>query len=78
MTSSKDVDQLIDRAVAAGWENLGHGRRKPHIKMRWNQTGQVICLPRVPGDWRSIRNAEADMARISGPLATGRHRRRSS
>lgn len=61
-----DVRALITKAVRAGWSYLGHTSR--HHQLRWRESGDLVVIPSTPSDHRSLRNAEATMARISGPL----------
>jgi hypothetical protein len=63
--TSKEVKQLLARAVAAGWKNLGV--RRGHIRLEWTN-GARITVPSTPSDWRSLRNATARLTRVSGRL----------
>lgn len=64
--SRKEIQQLIKRAEAAGWEYLGF-TGGDHHRVRWPATGDVITMSATPGH-RATAKAEADLARISGPL----------
>lgn len=64
--SRKEVQQLIKRAEAAGWEYLGF-TGGDHHRLRWPASGDVITMSATPGH-RATAKAEADLARISGPL----------
>lgn len=65
MTSAKEAKALLRLARRAGWEYLGLTGNN-HYRIRWPKTGQVLTVPMTPSS--PLRNAEADIARISGPL----------
>ncbi len=65
--SKKEMKDLIKRAEAIGWECLGITGGN-HQRVRWPATGEVFTLGTTPSSPSAIRNAEADLARISGPL----------
>ncbi|WP_157115062.1 hypothetical protein [Nocardia niwae] len=68
MTSQKDVRELLNRAKRAGWIYLGFDGGSHH-KIQWPATGRIRRIPATPGGGRrSLENAEADLARDSGPL----------
>ena len=67
MSSKKDIEALIRQAETIGWKYHGKGHSRHH-RLSWPETGQKVFIAATPSDPHALRNAEADMARISGPL----------
>lgn len=65
MSRAKDARQLIQLAQAAGWEYLGLNGREHH-QLRWPPTGAVATVANTPSVYRSLRNDEAKLVRLSG------------
>ena len=64
MSPRKDTADLIEWAEARGWAFDGF-RGNSHPALRWTD-GTLYTLASTAGDWRSTRNAKADLARIDG------------
>ena len=64
--TSNDLRDLLARGAALGWQY--RRRSTSHILAIWPPTGESLILPSSASDWRSLKNSESDMARISGPL----------
>ncbi|MEV6219919.1 hypothetical protein [Nocardia sp. NPDC051833] len=66
--SKKEAHDLVQRARKVGWVYLGIDGRGHH-RILWPATGRKYAIPCTPGGGRrSIENAEADIARLSGQL----------
>ncbi|UAK38397.1 hypothetical protein K8O93_00930 [Gordonia bronchialis] len=78
MTSRSDVRALIKRAKKRGWVLDASKGKGGHHRLRFPPTGDVVTVSATPSDYRSIKNAEALINRISGRVAAGSTRRGTS
>lgn len=58
-----EVKEIIDWAVAHGWTY--EGKPGGHHKIRWTD-GTLYSLPSTPSEYRSLKNAKAELERITG------------
>lgn len=64
MSTRQDIRKLIREAVAKGWTDTTRNHpRNGHFFIR-HPCGVEIPLPFSPGDYRSVRNCRADIARV--------------
>jgi hypothetical protein len=62
VSQDKDVKRLLKRARKQGWRVEESGRR--HIRVYpLDPDAAPITVARSPGDWRNIRNLNADFKR---------------
>lgn len=59
-----EVQEIIDWAVGLGWTYEGYNGRLHHTISLGNKR---VTLPNTPSDTRSLKNAEADVRRFTGP-----------
>ncbi|MBI4935847.1 MAG: hypothetical protein HY828_18350 [Actinobacteria bacterium] len=62
-TSSKELNELIDKVVEQGWEVV-EGK---HLKLvPADKTMPIVVVPKTPSDHRGVMNARSQIRRSGG------------
>jgi len=62
---SKDIDQIVRRFIQLDWT---YRRGKKHGLLSPPRSGLFVVVPGTPSDYRTLRNFERDVKRVSNLL----------